>query len=576
VPPLPKLKLDALRELEKELRFAPRDALLRDMERAEELAGQIELNQRYPEDWLVFRVTGFRPAIESPRLLGGAAIATELSAFVERLSDAARLTPSEVDSAGLDAAALCARWAMSRQTLSRLRRRGLVARRVFGGKGRVRLVFSRGTVEAFEAAHRGEVGRAAAYSRIEPSLESRMVARAARYQRVIGCTLNQAAARIAARYGRSHETVRQVLRRHDQQAGPKAVFKQTAPLNSHTREVVYRAWRRGVDPADMARKFRRSPSAVRRAIVMARASRLATLIEQGALAGPVGPDFHAPEAPGAILGPQPIRTGLGGSVPQELLGFIHAARAKRPPLGVEERSRLVAYHFLRFESSRLVTALSRLHPSAVAIDKAETMLRWASRLKVELVRSQLRLMLETVESRLGRPAEQWPAGAAPVLLLEAIHRLGEAVDTFDPFRGARLASAAGLVVDRLAAKWAKDLDHILGAEVRRATVILPAGIVIADWTHDVSRWSRFVEPDLRVREAVNRGTLHPDHTAFLSARFGWGGVGGVGAAGGGGDGGPPRTLADMAEALRVSSVKAAILERRALGEAREQWLGKNV
>src|SRR5205823_5996629 len=104
--------------------------------------------------------------------------------------------------------------------------------------------------------------------------------------------------------------------------------------------------------------------------------------------------------------------------------------------------------FLRSEAAGLIGKLSRLQPSASGIDRIETMLRWAARLKAELVRSQLRVMLEALHARLGRPVEQVPAGVLVRLLSSAIAAVGDAVDAFDVARGGRLAAAAGLGVDK--------------------------------------------------------------------------------------------------------------------------------
>src|SRR4051812_18717838 len=58
VPPLPALKNPTLARLEGHLRARPRAVLLEDLARAEDLAGQLESTQTYPEDWVYFRITG--------------------------------------------------------------------------------------------------------------------------------------------------------------------------------------------------------------------------------------------------------------------------------------------------------------------------------------------------------------------------------------------------------------------------------------------------------------------------------------------------------------------------------------
>ena len=74
MPPLPQLRSPAIQNLYEQLRFAPPKALKRDIERAETLAGEIDRATTYPEDWIVFRLTGYRPEIDQPRLTEGAGL----------------------------------------------------------------------------------------------------------------------------------------------------------------------------------------------------------------------------------------------------------------------------------------------------------------------------------------------------------------------------------------------------------------------------------------------------------------------------------------------------------------------
>ena len=128
-----------------------------------------------------------------------------------------------------------ARWGVSRKTLERWRREGLIARRVTGENGKPRLVFAAGVVERFEKGRGGKMG--AGYTRIDERVEARMLRRAAVYARM-GCSLNQAARRIAERYGRAHETVRQLLKRSEGRGGVE--FAERGPPSERERELIAR------------------------------------------------------------------------------------------------------------------------------------------------------------------------------------------------------------------------------------------------------------------------------------------------------------------------------------------------
>src|SRR5688572_23587481 len=96
MPPLGRMVVTALEDLARQLRFTPREALLRDIQRAEALASQIGPDAVYEEDWIVGQVTGYRPKMDNPASVVGQALLADLSAFVERLSAAATLTPADL------------------------------------------------------------------------------------------------------------------------------------------------------------------------------------------------------------------------------------------------------------------------------------------------------------------------------------------------------------------------------------------------------------------------------------------------------------------------------------------------
>jgi hypothetical protein len=175
------------------------------------------------------------------------------------------------------------------------------------------------------------------------------------------------------------------------------------------------------------------------------------------------------------------------------------------------------------------------------------MLRWAARLKAELVRSQLKVMLEALHARLGRPVEQLPPGVLVRLLSSALVAMGDAVDGFDVGRGGRLAGAAGMAVDKVAIQWGKQLASV--AAPKRATVMIPSGLAMPDWTRGVAVWQEFLEPDARLRGACER--VAAELGSFLRKRYGW-------------DGGPARTLVELARERKINSVGVFRLEQRAV------------
>ncbi|MFI4898327.1 MAG: sigma factor-like helix-turn-helix DNA-binding protein [Phycisphaerales bacterium JB059] len=546
MPPLPRLRIGALEDLAGQLRFAPRAALDRHIASAERLAREIEADQLYPEDWFVFRLTGYRAEIETPASFVGAALLGDLSALVERLSLAAGHSAEDAGPDALEIPVLCERWNVSRKTVERYRRRGLIARRVTKGKTQ-RLVFPLANVETFERRERERVDRASAFSRIDDALSDRMYARAARYRSSRGYSLNEAAARLAQRFDRSHEGVRQVLRRADERAeaeGRSPVFTEPPPPDRRERRVVHRALRRGIEPIELARRYGRARVSIVRSLNLARLEAMLGLD----LGGPVLATFEREEAEEVLLSNEAVRTGLGVGAPDGLIELVERSRERRASPAREEQLRLIAYHFLRWRVAQDLARTDRASPSGEMIDTCETRLRWAGRLKAKLVESELHLVLASFD-RSGLDTRSMGSVDLSRALLAGIRAVGDAIDRFDPSRGSRLAAASGMALARVTGAW----SHPAGdASSGRATPRLARGTPAPDWAGCVSPWQRWLEPDRRIPGTLDR--LEERDRLVLERRFGL-------------DGKAPETLAALGDRLGTTRVHAARFERAAIRHA---------
>lgn len=557
------LTLNVLADLARQMRYAPRDVILGAIERCESLAEQIDPGGEYPAEWIVFRVTRYRSdeAASASDVVHGRTILAQLSAFAEHLCDAANLRESDLPEGFVEADDLARDWGVSRRTIDRCRREGLIARRVRidGGRSRV-FILARGA-EAFRATNRERLGRAREYSRIDPGARDRIARLAGRYRRRHGCSLNQAAARIAQRLGRSLESIRQVLIRDEQRRAPTRQAADNRPtstwssrvsLTPRQRRVAYRAWRRGLEPGLVARRMGHDRQAIVRAVLL---ERLAALKSTGiSLSGPLSPTFNRPDAARSLLGPPPVREGLGRPGETRLGRFLESARVRTVPVKAEEMARGVAYRFLLWRAAGTLAGINHLHPSAIGLDAAETDLRWASRLKAELVRSQVPLMLQIIEGRLGfgfggrRPTE------IASLLADLIRSVSDVVESFDPFRasasGATLAGSVSVAITREAARWAHRVSA--PSDHGRATAVFSYDLPMEDWTRGLNPWQVLLEPDERIRQILH--ILPPAHSDFLTTRHGWSGA-------------PPATLAQIRRTLGLTPMKAALLERTVLRDA---------
>ncbi len=82
----------ALRQLrDQQVRFAPREKKIEQVNRAEKLLGELEPARTYTYEYLCYRITNYRPESYPSLKLSGGEASHDLHLFVEDLSDAANI-----------------------------------------------------------------------------------------------------------------------------------------------------------------------------------------------------------------------------------------------------------------------------------------------------------------------------------------------------------------------------------------------------------------------------------------------------------------------------------------------------
>ncbi len=544
---LPRLDVPVLVQLERALRFASKEAVLRDVARAEQVAAEIDPERTYPEEWVMFRLSGFRPGDDAPTgVVTGEALLMDLSAWAERLCAHARVTMDDLRGRpSVGVAELCRRWSMARRTLERHRRLGLVARRIdsSGVRGRASLVFMADVVESYERRRGAMIARARAYSRLSGREREAVVRRAKAYRARLGWSISRAAGRIAGQRGRDAGAVRALLQR-------ELAPDRAGVVGEARRAALARLWGRGVGLSRLATMAGRSVAGTRRAVLLAR---LEAMLDPRVAAELETPKAGAGAARDASVLEDPrARSGLGGRGESDLAALVASALDEPALPARDERVLLLAYHELRERARGAIAGCDRWHPGSAEVDGCETLLRWAARVKAELVRPLLRVVVQTIESRRGVAAGSLRAGELAMLVHAGIRGACDAVNAAGAARGARLAGAASLAVDRAVR------GAMVGAgppaPARRATPRLLPGVAFADWTRRVARWQRFLEPHEGVARAAREGLIDADDAALLRARFALGD-------------GPPKTLAELARERSMSLNALARREHRAIARA---------
>ena len=170
----------ALRQLkDQQIKFAPRDARLKQIERAEWLLNELDpaATYRYPE--LCEKITSYRGEMYPDLVLTGEEAVHDLRCFVEDLSDSAEITVESAGEEVLTVTDVSRRYNVSTKTVSRWRDKGLVSRR-FLLAGRKRVGFLKSSVERFVSKHSEEVDRGSKFTQVTIDEREKLIERARR------------------------------------------------------------------------------------------------------------------------------------------------------------------------------------------------------------------------------------------------------------------------------------------------------------------------------------------------------------------------------------------------------------
>ena len=484
--------LDALAEL----RRAPRHVMLRAIERLEAATGTLDTSASVPAGWFLSTASGY--AMQVAGRVPGEVTLTDACAMIEGLCVAADLREADLPEGSRDIRELSEKWNVAQRTINRYRAKGLPARSVRSGKTR-KLVFTSDAVAAFEARHPETIDRARSFHRMDGKDRERALARVAEL-REQGRSPNVAARAVANEMGRSHEAIRQLLTRGS--GG-------TSSWTKRERRIALRAYDRFIEPAKIADRLGRDVGATRRIIDAARLARLRDLeLRPVELEEPVSPAVP-----------------LGAPGPTLLADLVAEMRdASVPDRAAEQRITSYA-RFLVSRAASTIAAERAAKLRAEPIDRAETDLLWAARLRVEALRPLLGIVLRGVEARLGGPIESLSVRAATTRLQLALAAAAEAAHRYDPAHGGRLSGAVTVAVDRAAGDVHRPESRPSGA--RRSF----SQATIEDWTRRVSPWQGFLEAPRLLRASLHE--IDTDQRSLLEARFGLGER--------------PHTLAELAE-----------------------------
>ena len=435
-------------ELARELTYSPAQKRHEQIAAASVLLDEAEAGKSYPWEFVLYRLTGYRPKEPVEYTLSGEALRADLSAFIEFISDTLAIPADGQGESVLTLEDVTKQFGVSTKTIQRWRRQGLVAQRYVFADGRRRLGFLKSSVEKFGTSNAQRVASAASFRQLSEREKEFILRRARRMaRREAGAgRAKEIARRIAQKLGRSVETIRYTLKKWDREHPDAAIFPVTGdPIRTLDQQIITACFDRGVSVECLAKRYCRTRSSIYRVVTQEKARRL-KLVKVEWIANPL---FEHPEARTIILevlpkeavtkaaeAKPPVKDFYVGRWPKDLPAYLAGALLEPPLAGEIETDLARRMNYAKFEAARRIAALDVEGARSTDIADIEALLAQAGAIKNQLIQANLRVAIHVARKH------QRPGLELMELMSDAAVWLMRAVDTFDFARGVRLSTYA--------------------------------------------------------------------------------------------------------------------------------------
>jgi len=442
-----------------QLRFTPQKKRRKQLDSVEKLLAIIEKDKEYPFEFVCFRITGFHPKnLPEQQLIKGDELADDLQIFISKLSGQLALPAAEQKQKIYTIEELATELGVSTKTIRRWRKRGLIALKYIFDDGIKRFGFTQSAVQKFLKANPSLTDKAKKFTRLTKKQKQSIIKQALPLAAKGTTSRYQIIGRIAAKIGKTHETVRYTLLNYEKVHPEKLVFSRHAgALSPATSAEIYKLFKEGRETEELMSRFNRSKSSIYRIIKLRRAKELLArkiefitsdeFLEDNArekiLAGP----FSTPAAAGTSTEPS---ERADSSLPKYLQTIKNAPILNRG----REVELFRRYNYLKYLACITRAGIKPTRVSGRRLKEIEDHLTEAEAIKKMIIEANLRLVVSIAGKHTTSDAN------LPDLVSEGNVSLMKAVEKFDYTRGFRFATYASWVI-------AKEFARRIPAEAGR-------------------------------------------------------------------------------------------------------------
>ena len=428
-----------LRDFFEQLRFAPTPQKKKQLAASENLLMILDTERQYPFDFIVYRITGYRPSIhpEQP-LLPGRDLQRDLRVWIAWLSVELGLNAFEQEEPILTVEQLAERFNVSTKTIRRWQKRGLTGKIYVFEDGRRRLGFAESMVHSFMQDHSQLIDQASQFTQVT-SAQKRQILQLAeklmsqkKYR-----TQNELVMEIARQVGRARLTVRSILSQAEKEIKQSHDFLcSRGKISSKDAASLYRLSRQKVSVKTLMETFGRSRSSIYRIINQQRAKELFSRKIEFI----PSEEFLAPNAEQSILS-----FPLTRILPEK----EHVLLSRQ-----QETELFRRYNYLKFRASQERAKIQRGRPRSDRLNRIESLLNQINAVNKIIIETNMPLVVSIAGKHLTVGAQM------NELVSEGSVALMAAVEKFDYTRGYRFSTYASWAI-------AKGFARLIPAEAKR-------------------------------------------------------------------------------------------------------------